>query len=414
MKLFPLVLAGSLAANAVLLGLMAVNSSADPDAAAKQLRATVAAAKARPPATAATPPPATWTELQADTLAGQRDQLRAAGFPPEIVRAILGAELSESFAERRKAIEQAQGEVPFWKNPLRDPRQQAALRDLYREQEKALKDLLGRDGRSDDPTYTAYLRRQFGDLPEGKAEQLRQIFDDYNQRRSDLYAAASGGMALLPEERQKIADLDKAMHADFASILTPQELEDYDLRSSNTAQMLRFNLTAFDATEQEYRAIFRLQQAFDDQYRLMGPASPEEMQARMNAQKQLTTDIKAALGPERGAEYERATDYSYRQATQLVARLELPPENAVALWDTQKEIQKRRGEIYSAVSNVPPAERMQAINAQLTALQQEAVAKITPLLGGDPSRIEVYKANGGQWLQLLVPRPPVTRPPIRE
>ncbi len=145
---------------------------------------------------------------------------------------------------------------------------------------------------------------------------------------------------------------------------------------------------------------------------MYGPSSPEEMRARMDAQKQLAADIKTALGPERAADYERATDYSYRQASQLVARLELPPENAVGLWNTKKEIEARRTEIYNAMSTLPPAERMTTITAQLTALQQEAVAKITPLLGGNPSRVEVYKVNGGQWLQNLLPRPPSPpRPP---
>ena len=35
-----------------------------------------------------------------------------------------------------------------------------------------------------------------------------------------------------------------------------------------------------------------------------------------------------ALGADRFAEYERATDYNYRQTSQLVARLELPPAAA--------------------------------------------------------------------------------------
>lgn len=397
MKLSTVILAVTLTANVALLGVIAVGSS-DEASSTGPAPATVIPAGRKIPVSEAATGSEMWLELQSADLAVQRDRLRAAGFPAELIRAILAAQIRETFAARVKAIENAQGEMPFWKNPVRDPKMQAALRDLYREQEKALKALLGRDARDDDPSYTAYLRRQFGDLPDDKVDLLRQISDDYNQRRSDIYGNSPG--AMLPEDRKKLAELDKAMHADFAGILSPQELEEYDLRSSNTAQQLRYNLAAFDATEQEYRAIYKLQSEFDDKYAWRyGPGAPEEVKMRADAAKQLTADLKTALGDARYDDYQRATDYGYRQTSQLVARLELPPENATALWNTQKEFEKRRGEIYSP--STPPAERTQ----QIAALQQEANAKITTLLGGDPSRVEIYKQNGGQWLQSLAPRP---------
>ena len=409
MKLSTLVLAGSLAANVVLLSMIAVGSSSDAGSTTRAPREKPAA-KSSASGEAAAPGPEAWAELQTDDLSAQRDRLRAAGFPPELVRAILAAQVRENFAARRKAIEQSQGEIPFWKNPIRDPKMQAALRELGKEQEKILKDLLGRDARDDDPTYTAYLHRQFANLPDEKVDRLRQIMTDFDQQRSDIYANARNG--LLPDEQKKMTELDKAMRAEFATVMTPDELTDYDLRSSNTAQQLRYNLTAFDATEPEYRAIYKLQAEFDEKYgRMYGPSTQDEMKARMDAQKQLTEDIKSALGGgDRATAYERATDYSYRQTTQLVARLELPPETAANLWNTQKEFEKRRMEIYNAGSAMPPAERAPLLNAQLTALQQEAVVKLTPLLGGDASRVEIYKQNGGQWLQSLAPRPPIPPP----
>lgn len=401
MKLSTLLLAGSLAANAVLIGMIALGSSSDSASTTGAPREKLAAAKTTASADPTAPNAETWEELQAADLPAQRDRLRAAGFPPELVRAILAAQVSESFAARRKAIEQSQGETPFWKNPLRDPAMQAALRDLNREHQKILKDLLGNDGRNDDPQYTAYLQRQFGNLPADKMDQVRQIQDDYNQKRSDIYG--SGG-TIVDEDRRKLMDLDKAMLADLAAVMSPAEFEEYKFRSSNTAQQLRANLRAFDATEQEYRAIFQLQEAFDEQYStryMSGPMSQEEMRARSDAQRKLTEDIKAALGPDRALEYERAIDSRYRQATQLVARLELPPENAVGLWNVQKEFEQRMRTTLTGAGPMTAADR----NQMLATMQQEAVAKVTSLLGGDPSRVDIYKQNGGQWLQNLAPRP---------
>lgn len=396
MKIFPVVLAVSLAANAVLAGMMLVGPTDDTSSTAA-VRASTTTAGEKSAARDAVPGPEVWAGLSADDLTAQRDRLRAGGFPPEIIRAILLAQVSESFTARRKAIENAQGDLPYWKDPVRDPKMQQALRSLYREQEKAMTDLLGRDGRNDDPAYAAYLHRQFGDLPAGKVDQLRQIFEDYNQRRSDIYMSVSGG-AILPEERQKLAELDKALHADFAAVLTPDELAEYDLRSSNTAQNLRFSLVAFDASEQEYRAIFQLQQAFDEKFgRMYAQPSQDEMRARREAQGQLTADIKAALGPERTADYERATDYNYRQTSQLVTRLGLPPETAAQVYAVQKEIQQRVSSVYQG--NPTPAQR----NEALATLAEEAKTRIGTVLG--PKGFDAYRQNGGSWMQQLQPRP---------
>jgi hypothetical protein len=398
MKLSTVVLAGSLAANAALIAAIAVGLSDDRDSAKHTALATAANTKTSTAKDASSLSPEAWNDLQNGDLAALRDRLRAEGFPPEIVRAILAAQIRESFAARRKAIEDAQGETPYWKNPNRDPKTQAALRDLNREQDKILKDLLGNEARDDDPSYTAYLHRQFGDLPADKVDRLRDIQDDYNRQRSDIYANNRGG--LLPDEQQKIAALDKGMRADFAAVLTPQELADYDLRSSNTAQQLRNNLAAFDATEQEYRAIFQLQQAFDDQFgRMYGPPSPEDMKARSDAQKQLTQDINTALGPDRAAEYQRDTDYSYRQATQLVERLELPPDTANQIYTAQKDIQQRATALRTD-RTLTADDR----NSQLAGLATEAQTTLTATLGAQG--YQAYTQNGmGSWMQNIVPRP---------
>jgi hypothetical protein len=208
-----------------------------------------------------------------------------------------------------------------------------------------------------------------------------------------MFFAGVSGSTMLPEKRQQLTELDKTMHADFAAVLTPGELAEDDLRSSNTAQSLRFALVAFDASEQEYRTIFQLQQAFDEKFgRRYGPSSQDEMRARMEAQKQLTADIKAALGPE------RATDYSYRQTSQLVTRLGLPQETTAQVYAVQKEIQQRVGSVFQ--DNPIPAQR----NEALAALAEEAKTKIGAMLGA--KGFDAYRQNGGSWMQALQPRPP--------
>ena len=55
---------------------------------------------------------------------------------------------------------------------------------------------------------------------------------------------------------------------------------------------------------------------------------------------------------------------------------------------------------YEDEEELTPEQRTQ----QLTALQQEAITRVTPLLGNS-NRLTAYKQYGGSWIDSLVPRP---------
>lgn len=399
MKPLPLLIAASVAANAALLALVLTRPTAAPSAsgsATPALRSQPAAPSA-PPAVN----PRLWTDLAADPadLPGFVARLRAAGFPPTVVRALVTAQIREEYAARRRALHPGRGETPFWKNDQpTDPKTRLALRELNREADAKISELVGAPD-LDRNIYLSLLdRRTTGDLPPEKAAQLTTIKRDYDDMRSEIYDTFRGG-TMLPEDRAKLALLEKEQRADLALVLTPQELEDYDLRTGNTANQMRYNLTAFAPTEAEFRAIYKLQQAFDTQLGAMGPGMPlEQMRARNDAQKLLNDQIKAALGPERGAEYERATDFAYRQATLVADRLNLSATTAKDLWAAKADFEQRRTALITDTSLSVEARR-----TQTTALQQETLAKVSTLL--TPRGAELYQQNGGFWVQQLQARP---------
>jgi hypothetical protein len=348
------------------------------------------------------PPPIdqnVWPDLQTDDLSALAARLRASGFPPRLIRAILAALIGEQFAARRKALMVADTNLPFWKGQTRDPKLAVARAQLDREQQRLLRQLLGAD--ADDQGAQVYQNRSFDYLPAEKADALKRLLRDYDERRSDLYASGYSANT----DRAKLDAIEKERHDALARVLSPAELLEYDLRNSQTADSLRNNLSAFNPTEAEFRALFPLQAAFDERWgnNFGLTLSADERRQRDDAQKLLTDQIKASLGPERAADYERATDYNYRLTSQLAARLELPPETTNNLWAAQKEFQQRRMDIYRDASS--SEDRV----AQLTALQQEALARVTPLLGG-ASGVEAYKQYGGAWLQNFLPRPAPPRP----
>jgi hypothetical protein len=326
-------------------------------------------------------------------------ELRAAGFPPNIVRAIVTAQLTAIFAERRRALDPEAGRRPFWKNQPPDAKLQTALRQLDFEQQKMLRRLLGDDAESDDLWSRRQQRNAWStELPADKAAEVKRLREHFDEQRYDVFVAS-----LAPaDSRAKLAALEHEQHEAVAKILSPQELEAYDLRTSSTASSLRARMGAFEATEQEFRSLYQLQRSFDERFaalRLTVTPTEEQSHERTEAQKQLTEQFKAVLGPQRYAEYERASDSSYQQAVRLVARLELPSTAANEVWSVQKAIQESATTIRENRA-LTDAQR----NTQLAALAADASARITRTLG--PRGFDAYKDNGGWWLaELTTPRP---------
>ena len=399
MKIFPVLGLLSLAVNVALLGVLAYGSF-QPKAAPARAIAVEKPALA-PQAAKPDPTADAWSELSSTDLAAGRDRLLAEGFPPAALRAVLAAQLRDQFAARRKAIETNLANTPFWKNPTMDPQTQAQLRALAKEEQKALKDLLGSDPIN---SHAARLRREFPELTAEKIDQMAAIRERYDELRQDLYGTGFRG-TLTPTERDKMTALEKAMHQEFASVLTPAELEHYDLRTSNTANSLRYTLSNFGASEAEFRALYRLQSTFDEQHRFTGGTmSQDQQRARSDAQRKLSEDIAAALGAERYADYQRASDYNFRQTSQLVSRLNLPPETATTLYAVQKNIEERRNAIYR---DSTPESRSQ-MTQKLTVLAAEATTRVNAILGGNQTATTAYKQYGGSWLTNMVPRPAPT------
>jgi hypothetical protein len=404
MKFSTVLLVGSLGLNAALMALLVVNAAGD-SAPAPAARPAAATAATPPPRAAEIAPGAeTWAALKSEDLAVLRDRLRTEGFPPSMIRAILAAQIREGTAARRRALEAAQASLPLWKNAVVDPKTQAELRALEIQERRTLKDLLGPDP---DSSYALQLRRQVPGLAPEKIDQIAAIREHYDEQRINAYNQTRN--APTPEEQEKILAFDKAMRAEIVALLSPQELEDYDLRTSGVTNSLRYNLAAFNPTETEFRTLYRLQtelQAkYQEQLRTVSNLPPAELRnARVDMQNKNNDDIAAALGPERYAEYQRSTDSNYRTTTQLVARLALPPDTANQLYAVQQSIQPR-----VTALNQDRALPADARNQQLAALQAEAVAKLTPILGS-AQNLDAYKQYGGSWLQTLQPRPPPPRP----
>ena len=363
------------------------------------------APKAAPPAAAIKPAydEQTWPEMKTADLSALLQRLRERGFPPEIIRAILSAQLLEAYAARMKALDPDSDRRPYWKSYSIDPKVQVAQMQLYREQQKILRGLLGADADPQESVNDVYRGRRFDTVPREKLDDVQRILREFEEARSEAFGS-SGGM-IGAETQKKLANLDREMRSALRGVLSPSEFEDFQIRNSDTARNLRNELSAFNPTEAEFRALYRLKADFDERFPPnYGMLNMEEQERRSEGYRQLNEQIKATLGAVRGEEYQRASDYNYKQTSQLVARLELPAETTNKVYDVQKDIQTRMRDVARPRPDGPPTP-----SPELNALATEAEKRITALIGA--RGFEAYKQYGGSWMRALQPPAP---PPAKK
>ena len=342
-------------------GFASASASADPRGAASK----TSGAATAPPAgqkKAPTRPAAkadAWSALDTEDLRALVARLRAAGFPPGVIRDIVSAKIDARFAPQFAALLQPPADHPYWKpDPWSGVGNNLAIWEkqsqLFRERMRTLREALGDESFAlggNDPS--AEKRRQFGELPEAKIQLVQRIVDDYAEMASQVRVAMQ--TVTLPEDREKLALLEREKRADLAALLSPGELEAYEMRSSTIAQNLRTPLGIMDASEDEFRAIFRIQQQFAAQAEASGltPITPESRQAMAEAQRQSQAEIATVLGPQRFADFQRANDREYQRLYTIAQREGVAVEATLRAWALRDTYAQRSTAIMEDRSTTP-------------------------------------------------------------
>ena len=185
-----ILLALSLAGNAVLavMSLRSSQTAASPAethstqaAAASAAAAKATGATAKSAATVAVTPEV-WPTLKPNgNLKTLVANLRAAGFPPGVVRAVTNQLISEQLG--------AAGEnLPFWKQNSNNPEYLLAQQQLSNRRREMYEDLLGADARPSATIDPATRERRYGALSDDKIDRIESLNRDINDLRSKLYA----------------------------------------------------------------------------------------------------------------------------------------------------------------------------------------------------------------------------------
>lgn len=401
-----LLLLVSLAANGALVAALvfrAAPPSPAANGAAPAPRALAAAgpASTRPaPAGANVPGTTVWSRLRTDNLDELNRRLRAAGFPPREVRMIMARMIEERTSAERSALVGKPEDTPYWKSTgnATNPELQRRMTEIHRESGALYyKYVSGPDSLVDDEDARIAARRRFGNLPLEKLQQLTALEHD----ASDLQMQASNNMAgpMSNEARQAAREtylaLEREKMAQIAKVLSPAELEQYELRS-NQAAGLASRLTAFRPTEEEFKVIYALEKASREASAetamgipVPGPALRGDQREAYEAQ------IVAALGPERAADYLELGKAGSDMLPLLIARLELPLSTLGTINAVRSDINRRASAVLEDRS-LTAGQR----EAQLAALAQEADEKLSATLGSKRG-YDAYLDMKGDWVRAI-------------
>jgi hypothetical protein len=225
----------------------------------------------------------------------------------------------------------------------------------------------------------------------------KALLDDYNEMSIQISRnfQKSGG---LPgrDEIQKVVLLEKERHADIEKLLTPEELVEFELRSSPDSDRLRRDTRDFLPSEAEFRALFLLYQsagtAMQAAWEKASYAELDEATQR-RMRDALAEQAKTVLSPERYTEYMQSMDEGSAKLNRIVRRLDLPLTVAADVVSIQKDISSRALELREN-QQLSPSDRQ----AQVAALVQESKTKISTVIGA--RGFAAYQNNGYEaWLR---------------
>jgi hypothetical protein len=315
--------------------------------------------------------------------------LRAAGVPEDMIRALVREQIQARYRAQIRAVEEAgRGDRPWWQNsgqPVLTPEQRAEVRRLQREMRTEIDSVLGpevgREGRGG--TYAF--------LPSDKAEAARQIDADYAEMARDLRDRMEEFR--LPSDRDAYRLLEEERRADLATLLSPEEVFQIEMRTSPLSSRLRREVGAVVQSEAEFREIYESSVAFDQQYGRERSGDPMSRGDRAAAEAALRQQIMDMLGPERTAELARQRDPDYRTMQAASARLNLPPAATDAVMATRAQAAAESQRI-AADASLDAAARRAALNDVATRVR----AQLQSTMGSEGG--EAF-AQRSEWLRAL-------------
>ena len=327
-------------------------------------------------------------------------RLRASGMPADLIRELVYLRIRARYLDRRQALLPDTTDQ-YWRSwnqtglAAASSETRTKLRDLDKKMEAEIRALLG-DGPEALDGYQRRLYDQMaGYLSNTKIQQIEAIRKDYDELAARVREQGKG--LVLKADREQLRLLEAERRRDLEAVLSPEELLEYDLRASPTANNVRNRLAYFEPTEEEYRALTKLQLELDRQYGLNN-LSGAEQDRRRAAEKDLLPRIQSVLTPDRYEDYRVTIDGMFWETLAFTGPYNLDSSAAKAIVALKQSTWKRIEELDQA--RLTPDQRTSALRV----LEQEVENQLTTRLGAEIAAN--YKRASPSWMNRLRPAPP--------
>ncbi len=350
-----------------------------------------------------------WREVEAEDYKDYIAKLRGIKCPEATIRDIIVADIDKLFEPRFAAFREINLYQPekYWVSDMygvrtrkRDPEKMAQTKALTEERAALIKELLGVEEselRQANNTYEDPSKKLLDFLSTEQQEKIKEMGKKINEARQKIYETANG--YIDSDTQVELAALRRKELTEMSAFMTPEQIFEYDIRTSDTARNMKYNeARGLDLTEAEFRAMFAAKRAEEDTRAMRTEKlTPEQMKASQEAAKLAQENLKTALGEERYKEIQLAQDYSYRQLASAAPFLGYDKAAALRVVDLKAEAEKAANDLRRNQS-LTPEERTKALQD----IRKAAEAAVTKEIG--EKGYNYYKRQGGYWLNNLSPR----------
>jgi len=346
-----------------------------------------------------------WEQLETSDYKEYIARLRKVGCPEATIRDIILADLDNVYEpklNKLRGIDPVAPVEPYWLVVRSAPRAklslevEAEIKALQEERTALVKELLGvteKSIRAELDWYDDAAQSRYSYLTQEQADKLMAL--------EKKYGVWLTGNDFLIEGRTMPNDTKVKMLAEMKEFMTPQEILEYEMRTSDEARMLRTHTRHVELSESEYRNIFGHFYGFLEMERNLTAEdrkNPEKRKERERMEKEVEQSVKDMLGTERFEDIQRFGDHTYRHL--VVAAPYLGYDKAAAL-QAHKMQQDARDAAQAIVKNQALSHEAKA--RALQDIRRAGEKAISGVIG--EKGLKYYQRKGGFSLPELPPAP---------
>jgi hypothetical protein len=346
-----------------------------------------------------------WAQLEAEDYRTYIERLRSIGCPEQTIRDIVIADLEKLMAPRVQEIEGKKESPKYWKpdrkvliSTAETLEKASRKQELDFEKREIIRELLGIDLAAERNRISGdrdFYEDRLSFLSAEQRSRVRMIIERANREEIALREKSwLENDELTPEERQRLREIAAAKEQDVAAMLSPEQMEQYNLWFSDSAYKVRDSFFAMQPSEEDFLAIYAIQREFDSAWADVDvqELGADDLAHWESAKRDYEAKIREYLGDERYQEYQRSRDEDFQQLQAAAAQFGLSSGIASEVYGFKKVLQEERERVRS-IPGLSGEQRTRVYRA----LAEEAERAVIEVMGAKPYRYYI-RSGAGTWI----------------